>query len=53
MYTEDEDSWQDLIKVVKRANKAYLDSFKDSESVKKESWIQKLKKKLRINNILF
>ena len=45
IYSEDEDSWDDLIKVVKKANKAYLECIKDLEPVKKESWIKRLLKK--------
>lgn len=46
VYSEDADSWDDLIKVVRKANKAYLGCIKDLESVKKkESWIKKLLRK--------
>ena len=45
VYTEDGDSWDDLIKVVKKANKAYLESIIDLEPVKKESWIKRLLRK--------
>ena len=45
VYSEDEDSWDDLIKVVKKANKAYLESIIDLEPVKKESWTKRLLRK--------
>jgi hypothetical protein len=45
VYSEDGDTWDDLIKVVKKANKAYLECIKDLEPVKKESWIKRLLKK--------
>jgi len=45
IYSEDGDSWDDLIKVVKKANKAYLESIIDLEPVKRESWIKRLLRK--------
>ena len=45
VYTEDGDSWDDLIKVVKKANKVYLECIEDLEPVKKESWIKRLLRK--------
>jgi len=45
VYSEDGDSWDDLIKVVKKANKAYLESIIDLEPLKKESWIKRLLRK--------
>jgi formate dehydrogenase maturation protein FdhE len=47
VYSEDGDSWDDLIKVVRKANKAYLESIEDLRSAKKKSWIKKLKKLLK------
>ena len=41
--SEDGDSWDDLIKVVKKANKAYLESIRDLK-LGKESWIKRLLK---------
>ena len=45
VYSEDGDSWDELIKVIRKANKAYLDSLKDVQ-VQKTSWINKLKETL-------
>lgn len=42
IYTEDDDSWDDLIKVVKKANKACL------ETIKKESLLARLRKRWKI-----
>jgi len=46
LYTEDNDSWNELIKVIKKANKTYLKAIKEIEDERKESWIRKLFKKL-------
>jgi len=46
IYTEDGDSWDDLIKVVKKANQAYLECIKDLKP-KKEKWVERLKKFLK------
>ena len=43
--SEDGDSWEDLIKVVKRANKAYLESIRELNQGRIERWIRKLLKK--------
>ncbi len=43
--SEDGDSWDELIKVIRKANKAYLDSLKDVQ-VQKTSWVTKLKETL-------
>ena len=45
VYSEDGDNWDDLIKVVKKANKAYLECVIDLEPVKKEPWIKRLLRK--------
>lgn len=52
IYSEDDDSWDDLVKVVKKLNRAYLDSMKDPESVKKESWLERMKKRIGDKSIL-
>jgi len=44
IYSEDGDSWDDLIKVVKKANKIYLECIKDLKP-SKESWIKRLLRK--------
>lgn len=46
VYSEDNDSWDDLIKVVKKANKAYSESIRDSKTPHKKSLIKKLQKKI-------
>lgn len=51
VYSEDGDSWEDLIKVVKKVNKAYIESIIGPAEEGKESLKQKIKNKLR--NILF
>lgn len=45
IYSEDGDSWDDLIKVVKKANKAYFECIMGLEPVKKEPWIKKVLRK--------
>lgn len=47
LYTEDNDSWNELIKVIKKANKAYLKAIKEIETERKESWIRKLFRKIQ------
>jgi hypothetical protein len=42
IFTDDEDSWDEIIKVVKKVNRAYQDSVK-LKSLK--SWIERLIKK--------
>jgi len=46
LYTEDNDSWNELIKVIKKANKAYLKAIKEIEAERKESWIRRIVRKL-------
>jgi hypothetical protein len=43
VYTEDGDTWDDLIEVVRKADKAYLET---SRPANKEPWPQKLLGKL-------
>jgi len=45
VYSEDDDSWDELIKVIKKANKAYLQSLREIEASRKASWLSKLLKK--------
>ena len=52
VYSEDGDSWDELIKVVKKASKAYLESIPDIKPTK-ETWIEKIKRKLKEKNIFF
>jgi uncharacterized protein YqgV (UPF0045/DUF77 family) len=40
--SEDGDSWDDLIKVVKKANKAYLEYIKEMNSRKKKGSMKEL-----------
>ncbi len=44
LYSEDEDTWDDLIRVVRKANKAYLDSLNLTGQKKRELFPQKLEK---------
>lgn len=44
VYSEDEDTWEDLIRVVRKANKAYVDSLNLTGQKKREPFAQKLKK---------
>jgi predicted RNA-binding protein YlxR (DUF448 family) len=48
VYSEDEDTWDDLIRVVRKANKAYVDSLFDSRLSSRVSWIKKVKQKVRL-----
>ena len=48
VYSEDNDSWDDLIKVLKKANKAYLESIKEIRPTRKQSWIKKILNKIEI-----
>jgi len=47
IYSEDEDTWDDLIRVVRKANKAYLDSLFHSKPPSKVSWVRKMRQKVR------
>lgn len=42
IYSEDGDTWEDLIKVIRKANKEYLETIKQIEAMKKETWIRKI-----------
>jgi hypothetical protein len=42
VYSEDDDSWDELIKVIKKANKAYLQSLREIETSPRESWLKSL-----------
>lgn len=53
VYSEDGDSWEDLIEVVKKVNKAYMDWILEPDKEEKKSLIQKLKKKFKIKKPLF
>ena len=44
IYSEDENTWGDLIRVVRKANKAYLDSLNLTGQKKREPFAQKLEK---------
>ena len=44
LYSEDEDTWDDLIRVVRKANKAYLGSLNLTEQKKREPFAHKLEK---------
>jgi hypothetical protein len=44
VYSEDEDTWEDLIRVVRKANKAYVDSLNLTGQKKREPYTQKLEK---------
>lgn len=44
IYSEGEDTWEDLIRVVRKANKAYLNSLNFTGQKKREPFAQKLEK---------
>ncbi len=44
VYTEDDDNWDDLVKVVRKANKAYLDGLDPAGQKKRQRFAQKLEK---------
>ena len=45
IYSEDGDTWEDLIKVIKKANKEYTETIKEIETMRKETWIRKILRK--------
>jgi hypothetical protein len=47
IYSEDEDTWEDLIRVVRKANKAYMECVYSPRQIKKESWLRKLIKRTK------
>ncbi len=48
IYSEDGDTWEDLIKVIRKANKTYIETIKEIEGMKKETWIKKIFRQLNL-----